>query len=124
MGRRRVDPKAEDMRCDNESMRRSARVVLGEDTVPDASKILRFRHLLEQHDLPSQIFATVRALLKVHKRLLKPGTIVDAAIIAAPSSAKHATKTRDPQVKQPAHHHYSVVGHRDRRGLILAGSAA
>lgn len=55
------DPKAEDMLYDSESMRRFALVELGEDTVPDESTILRFRHLLEQHDLATQIFATVRA---------------------------------------------------------------
>ena len=58
------DPKAEDMLYDSESMRRFARVELGEDTVPDESTILRFRHLLEEHDLAAQIFATVRALLE------------------------------------------------------------
>ena len=43
------DPQAEDMRYDSESMRRFARVERGDDTVPDESRILRFRHLLEQH---------------------------------------------------------------------------
>jgi transposase, IS5 family len=94
------DPKAEDMLYDSESMRRFARVELGEDTVPDESTILRFRHLLEQHDLAAQIFATVRALLEAHKLLLKAGTIVDATIIAAPSSTKNATQSRDPAMKQ------------------------
>src|SRR5690606_19483657 len=45
------DPQAEDAIYDSESMRRFARVELGEDTVPDESTILRFRHLLEQHAL-------------------------------------------------------------------------
>ena len=41
------DPQAEDMLYDSEAMRRFARVELGEDTVPDESRILRFRHLRE-----------------------------------------------------------------------------
>ena len=94
------DPKAEDMLYDSESMRRFARVELGEDTVPDESTILRFRHLLEQRALTAQLFATVKTLLEDHKLLLKAGTIVDATIIAAPSSTKNATKTRDPAMKQ------------------------
>ena len=53
------DPKGEDMLYDSESMRRFARVDLGEDTVPDESTILSFRHLLERHGLTSQIFDTV-----------------------------------------------------------------
>jgi hypothetical protein len=48
------DPAAEDMRYDSESMRRFARVELGEDTVPDESTIWRFRHLLEAHALTAK----------------------------------------------------------------------
>ena len=94
------DSKAEDMLYDSESMRRFAQVDLGEDAVPDESTILRCRHLLEPHDLAPQIFATVRALLEDHKLLLKAGTIVDATAIAAPSSTKNATKTRDLAMRQ------------------------
>jgi hypothetical protein len=42
----------------------------------------------------------VRTLLADHKLLLKADTIVDATIIAAPSSTKNATQTRDPDMKQ------------------------
>ena len=41
------DPQAEDAIYDSESMRRFARVELGDDAVPDETTILRFRHLLE-----------------------------------------------------------------------------
>jgi len=94
------DPQAEDMLYDSESMRRFARVELGEDTVPDESTILRFRHLLEQHELTAAMFDAVKALLTEQRLLLKAGTIVDATIIGAPSSTKNATKTRDPEMKQ------------------------
>ena len=94
------DPQAEDMLYDSESMRRFARVELGEDTVPDESTILRFRHLLEQHQLTRPIFDAVRALLADQRLSLKAGTIVDATTIAAPSSTKNATKSRDPEMKQ------------------------
>ena len=50
------DPQAEDAIYDSESMRRFARVELGDDAVPDETTVLRFRHLLEQHDLTSAIF--------------------------------------------------------------------
>ena len=94
------DPQAEDMLYDSESMRRFARVELGEDAVPDESTILRFRHLLEQHQLTAQMFAVVRELLEAKQLLLKAGTIVDATILAAPSSTKNASKTRDPAMRQ------------------------
>src|SRR5207247_692605 len=94
------DPQAEDAIDDSESMRRFARVELGDDIVPDESTILRFRHLLEEHCLTAAIFEAVKDLLTEYRLLLKAGTIVDATIIAAPSSTKNATQTRDPEMKQ------------------------
>jgi len=94
------DPAAEDAIYDSESMRRFAGVELGEDRIPDETTILRFRHLLEQHQLTEAIFTEIRTLLDEKRLLLKAGTIVDATIIAAPSSTKNATETRDPEMKQ------------------------
>ena len=94
------DPQAEDAIYGSESMRRFARVELSEDVVPDETTILRFRHLLEQHELTGKIFDAVRDLLTEKRLLLKAGTIVDATVIAAPSSTKNASKTRDPEMKQ------------------------
>jgi IS5 family transposase len=94
------DPQAEDAIYDSESMRRFARVELGEDKIPDESTILRFRHRLEKQRLTEGIFEAVKDLLREHRLLLRAGTIVDATIIAAPSSTKNATGTRDPEMKQ------------------------
>ena len=88
------DPQAEDAIYDSESMRRFARVELGDEVVPDESTILRFRHLLEQHGLTHAIFDAVADLLEERRLLLRSGTIVDATIIAAPSSTKNASATR------------------------------
>src|SRR5580704_6875714 len=104
------DPQAEDAIYDNESMRRFARVELGDEVVPDESSILRFRHLLEQHGLTHAIFDAVADLLEEQRLLLRSGTIVDATIIAAPSSTKNATATRDPEMKQ----HIGA----DKRGIV------
>ena len=117
------DPQAEDMLYDSESMRRFAKVELGEDTVPDESTILRFRHLLEAHQLTAQMFAAVRMLLEEKRLLLKAGTIVDATIIAAPSSTKNATGTRDPamhQTRQGNQWHFGMKVHvgTDTQGLV------
>lgn len=94
------DPQAEDALYDMESMRRFAGVELAEDTIPDETTILRFRHLLEAHQLTQAIFAEVRTLLEERGLLLKSGTIVDATIISAPSSTKNAKKERDPEMHQ------------------------
>ena len=53
--------------------------------------ILRFRHLLERHKLAEQILATVNALLQAKGLQLKAGTVVDATLIAAPTSTKNET---------------------------------
>jgi transposase, IS5 family len=92
------DPAMEDSLYDSESMRRFAGIELGESDVPDESTILRFRHLLERHNLARAIFDEVRALLEERKLLLKTGTIVDATIISAPSSTKNEAQERDPEM--------------------------
>src|SRR5258705_1236190 len=94
------DPQAEDANYDSESMRRFVRVELGDEVVPDETTILRFRHLLEQHGLTQAIFNSITGLLEERRLLLRSGTIVDATIIAAPSSTKNASATRDPEMKQ------------------------
>ena len=94
------DPAAEDALYDSEAMRRFVGVELGDDAVPDETTILHFRHLLQTHQLPAQLFAAVRGLLETRGLLLKAGTIVDATIISAPSSTKNETGARDPEMKQ------------------------
>src|SRR4029077_5036520 len=118
------DPGAEDSLYDSESMRRFAGIELSEDTVPDETTILRFRHLLEQHRLTEQIFALVRGLLQSKRLLLKSGTIVDEAIIDAPPSTKNEAGARDPEMKQGKKNerewHFGMkaqVG-TDRRGIV------
>src|SRR5215831_8709388 len=117
------DPQAEDAIYDSESMRRFARVELGDDAVPDETTILRFRHLLEQHQLTGAMFEAIGGLLDAKGLLLRAGTIVDATIIAAPSSTKNATATRDPEMKQTRKGkswHFGMKLHigTDRRGIV------
>ena len=125
------DPQAEESLYDSESMRRFAGVELGETAVPDESTILRFRHLLQAHQLTRAIFEQVRALLEERKLYLKSGTIVDATIIGAPSSTKNASKERDPEMgstKKGATWHFGMKVHigADKRGLTheLTGTSA
>ena len=94
------DPGAEEAIYDSESMRRFARVELSEDTIPDETTILNFRHLLEEHELTRAIFERINGLLEGKGLLLRSGTIVDATLIAAPSSTKNGTESRDPEMKQ------------------------
>jgi transposase, IS5 family len=94
------DPAVEEALYDSLAMRSFVGIDLGREPVPDESTVMRFRHLLEEHKLGEKIFEEVgRILLKRGLRLSK-GTIVDATIIAAPSSTKNAEGERDPQMHQ------------------------
>jgi IS5 family transposase len=68
--------------------------------IPDETTILRFRHLLEKHQLASQILKTINTGLTEQGLMLKTGTLVDATLIAAPSSTKNSAGTRDPEMHQ------------------------
>jgi IS5 family transposase len=68
--------------------------------LPDESTILRFRHLLEEHGLAAPMLATVNRVLQEHGLTLKTGTVVDATLIAAPSSTKNSKGERDPEMRQ------------------------
>jgi IS5 family transposase len=80
------DPAMEDALIEVPTMRRFAGIDLISDRIPDETTILSFRHLLEKHDLGKQIFESVKAHLKANGMAMKQGTIIDATLIAAPSS--------------------------------------
>lgn len=68
--------------------------------MPDATTLLKFRHLLERNELTRGIFAEINTMLSEQKCLMKEGTIMDAMIIAAPSSTKNQSRQRDPEMHQ------------------------
>lgn len=72
----------------------------GAARLPDETTILRFRHLLERHQIAAQVLAAINAALAQQGLLLKTGTVVDASIISAPSSTKNKTGQRDPEMHQ------------------------
>jgi len=93
------DPAMEEALYEIASLRSFAGLSLGEP-IPDETTILNFRHLLEQYDLAEDILKQVNAHLSRKGLLLKKGSIVDATIIAAPSSTKNAEGERDPEMHQ------------------------
>jgi IS5 family transposase len=101
------DPAMEEALYDTPMFREFAHLDVGEDHLPDESTILRFRHLLETYNLSIQMLATVNATLTAKGLLLKQGTVIDATLIAAPSSTKNSTGTRDPEM------HQTKKGYRD-----------
>jgi IS5 family transposase len=94
------DPGAEDALYDSPALRGFAGVDLGRAAAPDETTILNFRHLLEQHQLCGRILDAVNLYLESKGIRISTGTIVDATIIAAPSSTKNSKKERDPQMHQ------------------------
>jgi IS5 family transposase len=82
------DPAMEDALIKVPTMRRFAGIDLISERIPDEATILAFRHLLEKHNLGKQIFETVKAHVKANGMAMKQGTIIDATLIAAPSSTR------------------------------------
>ena len=93
------DPGMEDMLYEVESVRRFAGLRLS-GPLPDETTILNFRHLLEEHGLGTGLFEEINRHLESQGLRLQEGTIVDASIIAAPSSTKNRSKERDPEMHQ------------------------
>ncbi|AOU97707.1 IS5 family transposase [Acidihalobacter yilgarnensis] len=95
-----ADEACEEALLDSTSLRRFVGIDLGRERVPDGTTLLKFRRLLEQHDLGATLFAQVNQTLQDRGLKVGTGTIVDATIIGAPSSTKNAHKTRDPDMHQ------------------------
>ena len=94
------DPGVEEAFYESATLRRFAGVDLGVAPAPDETTVLRFRHLLEQHDLGGAMLEAVNLHLEAKGIRIATGTIVDATIIHAPSSTKNEKKERDPAMHQ------------------------
>jgi len=92
------DEGIEDAIYDSQAIRRFVGIDLSRESAPDATTLLKFRRLLEERQLSERIFAVIRGLLTEKGLILKEGTIVDATIIAAPSSTKNQSGERDPEM--------------------------
>src|SRR6202047_133290 len=92
-----ADEALEDALYDSQALRGFAGIDLAVEAVPDATTLLKFRHWLEQHELTKALFDEGGAMLAERGLLMRQGTIVDATIIAAPSSTKNKEKSRDPE---------------------------
>lgn len=95
-----ADEACEEALLDSTSLRRFVGIDLGRERVPDGTSLLRFRRLLEKHQLGEKLFATVGQVLQARGMKVGTDTIVDATIIGAPSSTKNADNKRDPEMHQ------------------------
>ena len=94
------DEGMEDAIYDSQAIRGFVGVDLSREAAPDATTILKFRHLLDEHKLTKAIFEKINEYLTAKGLLLREGTIIDATLIAAPSSTKNKDKARDPEMHQ------------------------
>jgi IS5 family transposase len=69
--------------------------------LPDESTILRFRHLLEKHDLAPDMLRVVNDLLSHKGLLLKTGTAVDATLISARARPRTLRASETPRCTRP-----------------------
>jgi IS5 family transposase len=95
-----ADEALEDAIYDSQALREFVGIDLPLESVPDATTLLKFRRLLLDNDLTKALFEEINAHLAQQGLLMRAGTIVDATIIAAPSSTKNASGQRDPEMHQ------------------------
>jgi IS5 family transposase len=109
-----ADEALEDVIYDSQEVRAFVGIDLSRELVPDAKTLLKFRRLLLAGDLTKAMFEEINAHLHQQGLLMRSGTIVDATIIAAPSSTKNASGERDPemhQAKKGNQWHFGMKGH-------------
>ena len=94
------DEGVEDAIYDSYAMRRFLGLDFTVEQVPDATTLLHFRHLLEKHQLGRKLLESQGEIFEEQGWIMRGGTIVDATIIAAPSSTKNADGARDPEMRQ------------------------
>lgn len=94
------DEGIEDAIYDSQAIRRFIGIDLNRESAPDATTLLKFRRLLEAHQLTQTVFNTINLHLSQKGLLMREGSIVDATLIAAPSSTKNGSGERDPEMHQ------------------------
>jgi IS5 family transposase len=94
------DEGVEDAIYDSYAMRRFLGLDFAVEQVPDATTLLYFRHLLEAHRLGEKLLAAQNEIFEAEGWIMRGGSIIDATIIAAPSSTKNASGERDPEMHQ------------------------
>jgi len=94
------DEGVEEAIYDSYAMRRFMGLDFAVEQVPDATTLLHFRHLLEKHQLGEKLFEAQNETFEQQGWIMRGGSIVDATIIAAPSSTKNTSGERDPEMHQ------------------------
>ena len=94
------DEGVEDAIYDSQAILGFVGIDLNRESAPDATTLLKFRHLLEAKGITRKIFDTINGHLAEKGLMMREGTIVDATLIAAPPSTKNKDGERDPEMHQ------------------------
>ena len=109
-----ADEAVEDAVYDSQALRQFLNIDLSQQSVPDATTLMGFRHLLEAHNLTQAMLVEINAMWIERGLLMSKGTLVDATLIAAPSSTKNEAHARDPemhQTKKGNQWHFGIKAH-------------
>jgi transposase, IS5 family len=115
-----ADEALEDAVYDSQAMREFVGIDLSREAVPDATTVLKFRRLLEEHKLTHSMFEQINAHLAQQGLLLRQGTLVDATIIEAAPSTKNKAHARDPQMHQTKKGNQWHFGMKAHTGVDMA----
>ena len=94
------DEGVEDAIYDSYAFRKFMKIDFMNEQVPDATTLLKFRHMIEKNHLGEEFFKAINRVMEATGHIMHGGTIIDATIINAPSSTKNAEKKRDPEMHQ------------------------
>ena len=89
------DEGIEDSIYDSFAMRQFMHINFFTEQVPDATTLLKFRHLLEKEKIGEKLF---KDQLDHAGLIMHGGTVVDATLISAPSPTKNEDVKRDPEM--------------------------
>jgi len=108
------DEGVEDAIYDSYAFRKFMGINFIDEQVPDATTLLKFRHMMEQSGIGEQLFRAINYVIEQSGYMMRGGTIVDATIINASPSTKNEEKARDPemhQVKKGNEWHFGMKTH-------------
>jgi IS5 family transposase len=117
------DELTEDSILDSHAMRNFMGINFLSQQAPDATTLMKFRHMLEKAGLQQRIALEIQTLLEDRGWIMHGGTITDATIIRAPSSTRNSSHTRDPEMKSTKKGHNYHFGMKAHIG-VDAGSGA
>jgi IS5 family transposase len=87
-----ADEAPEEAIYDSYAMRKFMKLNFLEKNVPDATTLLRFRYLLEEHGPQEKILEAVNKLMEEKGIMMRGGTVINATIIEAPSSTGNSAQ--------------------------------